>query len=320
MLDNNVRFNDDMQASLTFMQNTTAHIESYVYETPYPELNYEELVPVDTSANEWSTSVTFYSMDMVGAAAWISGNAKDVPVVGTSMEQFESGVHTAGIGYNYGFAEVNQARMLGQNLDASKASAARRVYTQKCYDVALIGDTEKGMNGLYNYPTVPKVAASAVGNENGATDSPLWVNKTADQIIADVNSVLTGIVTATKETELADTLLMPTERMLYISSTRLGDTAMTILEFIEKANVYTAQTGQKLRIRGKRGLTTVGDGGTARMIAFRRSPEVLKMHIPMAHRFFPVQIEGFQFTVPGMFRLGGLDWRLPKAGSYMDGI
>jgi hypothetical protein len=40
----------------------------------------------------------------------------------------------------------------------------------------------------------------------------------------------------------------------------------------------------------------------------------------MPHRFLPVQIEGLQFTIPGIFRLGGLDVKLPNAIRYGDGI
>lgn len=312
----NKQFNDAMQASLGFAVKQTSHIEAGVYRHKYPELDYASLVPVDTSAGEFSKSVTYYSMDTAGAAKWLNGNGKDVPVVGTSMAQHETAVHSAGIGYNYGYEEVNQARMLGISLDGERASAARRAYEEMVYDVALNGDTEKGFEGLYGYTGVPQASVAADGS--GSTTA--WANKTPDQIIRDINNGLTGIVTATKETEIADTLIMPTERMNYIASTRLTDTAMTILEFIQKANVYTTQTGQPLMIRGKRGLLTKGASSTARMIAYRRAPDVLKLHIPMPHRFFPVQIEGFQFTIPGMFRLGGLDVRLPKAMSYLDGI
>lgn len=310
------QFNDAMQASLGFAQNQTSHIEAGVYRIKYPELDYASLIPVDTSAGEFVKSVTYYSMDGAGAAKWLNGNGKDVPVVGTQMNQHETAVHTAGIGYSYGYEEVNQARLLGVSLDGEKASTARRAYEKMVYTVALNGDTEKNFEGLFNYTGVPQASVTADGTGSTTT----WSTKTPDQIIRDVNSLLTGIVTATKETELADTLLMPTERFNTIASTRLTDTGMTILEFIQKANVYTAQTGQPLMIRAKRGLLTAGSGSTARMIAYRRSPEVLKLHIPMPHRFFPVQIEGFQFTIPGMFRLGGLDVRLPKAVSYGDGI
>jgi len=310
------QFNDAMQASLGFAQKQTSHIEAGVYRFRYPELDYASLIPVETSAGEFVKSVTYHSMDGAGAAKWLNGNGKDVPVVGMQMEKHETAVHTAGIGYSYGYEEVNQARMLGIPLDGEKARIARRAYEEMVYDVALNGDSNKNFEGLYGYTGVPSATATADGTGSTAT----WSTKTPDQIIRDVNAILTGIVTATKETELADTLILPTERFNSIASTRLTDTNMTILEFIQRANVYTAQTGQQLTIRGKRGLLTKGSGSTARMIAYRRAPDVLKLHIPMVHRFFPVQIEGFQFTIPGMFRLGGLDVRLPKAVSYIDGI
>ena len=80
-------------------------------------------------------------------------------------------------------------------------------------------------------------------------------------------------------------------------------------------------TGQKLTIRANRFLTTAGSGATARMIAYRRSPEVVKMHIPMRLRFLaPQGPEVFRYVVPGMFRLGGTDVRLPKEIRYYDGI
>ena len=88
-----------------------------------------------------------------------------------------------------------------------------------------------------------------------------------------------------------------------------------------KYNVLTAQTGQPLVIRAVRGLETAGAGGTGRMVAYRRDPEVLKMHIPMTHRFLPVWQTGpLIFDVPGIFRLGGLDIRRPMAVRYLDHI
>jgi hypothetical protein len=310
------QFNDAMQASLGFAQKQTSHIEAGVYALRYPELNYAELIPVDTSAGEFVKSVTYYSMDGAGEAAWLNGNGDDVPFVGAQMNQHETAVHSAGIGYDYGLEEVNQARMLGIALDAEKARIARRSYEQMVYDIALNGNAAKNFEGLYDYTGVPAASVTA----DGTGSATAWSTKTPDQIIRDVNSLLTGIVTATKETELANTLILPTERLNTIASTRLTDTGMTILEFIEKANVYTAQTGQRLTIRGKRGLLTKGAGSTARMVAYRRAPDVLKLHIPMPHRFFPVQVQNFRFKIPGMFRLGGLDIRLPKAVSYGDGI
>ena len=313
---NHMSFQDALTANLSFAVQQTAHIEAGVYRQRYPDLDYASMIPVDTSANEWTKTVTYFSMDSAGQARWMSGNGKDVPTVGVGMNKHESSVYTAGIGYSYGFEEINHARLTGIPLDSEMASAARRASEQLIYSTALMGDTEKNMEGLFDYSGVPLEAILA----DGAGSSKAWADKTPDQIIRDVNQMLTGLHSATNTVAMADTLILPIERFQYIASTRLGDTNMTILEFIRQNNVYTATTGASLTIRGVRGMLTIGGSSDARMIAYRRSPEVLKMHVPMPHRFLPVQIDGLQFTVPGVFRLGGLDVRLPKEIRYGDGI
>jgi hypothetical protein len=68
-------------------------------------------------------------------------------------------------------------------------------------------------------------------------------------------------------------------------------------------------------------LNTAGVSGATRMIAYRRSPEVLKLHIPMPHRFMPVWQRGpLRWEIPGVMRFGGLDIRLPSEVSYTDGV
>jgi hypothetical protein len=311
-----VNVRDAMQANLAFVTRNTASIEAGVYRAKYPDLDYADLIPVDTSAHPFATSVTFMSIDGAGRADWINGNAKDIPVANAQMEQFESAVHTAGIGYSYGWEEVGRAAMLGVNLPSEKAFYARRAYEEMVYRVAFLGDTTKSMTGLFNStgPTAANVAADGTGS------SRLWSAKTGDLIIRDVNEALMAINSGTERSEMADTLILPWERMESIGTMRLGDTTMTVLQFLQTNNVYTLTTGQPLTIRGKRGLLTAGASSTARMVAYRRSPEVLKMHIPMPHRFMPVQVDVLQYTVPGVFRLGGLDIRLPKAVVYRDGI
>jgi len=307
---------DSMQANLGFVESQTSHVEAQVYSIKYPDIQYPNLIPVDTSANPYATSVTYYSMDKAGKAEWVSGKAKDIPLVGTSMEKFETAVYMAGIGYDWGIEEVGQAAMLGINLGAEKASAARRAYEEFVDRVALFGDAAKGFSGLFDYPGID---SQPVENDGSGT-STTWATKTGDQILRDVNDMISGIYTSTLTTEIADTLIMPFARYNSIATRRLGDTNLTILEFLRQNNVYTATTGQPLVIRGVRGLEEVGAGSSARMVAYRRSPEVLKLHIPMPHQFLQVQVTGLSYEVPGIFRLGGLDVRLPGAVRYRDGL
>jgi hypothetical protein len=307
---------DAMQANLGFVVSQTSHVEAQVYSIKYPDIQYPALIPVDTSANPYATSVTYYSMDKAGKAEWVSGKAKDIPTVGLSMEKFETPVYMGGIGYDWGIEEVGQAAMLGINLGAEKASAARRAYEEFVDRIALFGDDAKGFSGLFDYPGIDSQAVESDGSGSSTT----WATKTGDQILRDVNDMISGIYTSTLTTEIADTLIMPFARYNSIATKRLGDTNLTILEFLRQNNVYTATTGQPLVIRGVRGLEEIGAGSSARMVAYRRSPEVLKLHIPMPHQFLPVQVMGLSYEVPGVFRLGGLDVRLPGAVRYRDGI
>ncbi|QJD54312.1 major capsid protein [Aminobacter phage Erebus] len=309
-------FNDNMlfdaQAALGFVTSQTTHIESAVNETVYPDVQYSQLTPVDTSAHPFTQTVTFYSSDKVGKANWINGNGDDIPLANSELTQHKSSVYTAGIGYGFGWEEVGIAMKLGHNLQGDDAAAARRAYEEMVDMVALRGDARKGFSGLIDYPGIT-AGAVPTGNWAAATDE--------DLILADVNAVLLGIPTDTLFTSVADTLLMSPGRMNLLATRRLGDTTMTVLDFLRKNNTYTAMTGQALTIRGVRGLETAGAGVTQRMVAYRRSPDVLKLHIPMPHRFLPVFQNGpLSWVVPGVFRLGGLDIRRPKEVRYGDGI
>jgi hypothetical protein len=303
----------DAQAALGFVVSQTTHVETAVNETVYPDIQYSFLIPVDTSAHPFAQTVTYYSSDKFGQAGWINGNADDIPLAGTELTQHKTSVYTAAIGYGWGWEEVNVAMMLGRNLQNDDAMAARRAYEEMVDRVALSGDDSKNFDGFLDYNGV--TAASATNGDW------LGTGTTEDMILQDVNDLVIGIATDTLYTSVADTLLMSPERLNYLATVRLGDTTMTLLEFIRKNNTYTAMTGQPLTIRGVRGLSTAGSGNTQRMIAYRRSPDVVKLHIPMPHRFLPVYQDGpLRWVVPGVFRLGGVDVRRPKEVRYGDGI
>ena len=303
----------DAQAATGFVTSQATHIEAEVNATIYPDIQYQDLIPVDTSAHPFAQTVTYYSSDIYGKAKWINGNSDDIPLAGTDRAQHKTSVYTAGIGYGFGWEEVGVAMMMGVNLQNDDAMAARRAYEEHVDGVALLGAPEKGFSGFINYPGVTAIAAGNGDWENGTT--------TEDEILADVNQLILGVANGTAYTSIADTLLLSPGRMNFLATKRLGDTQMTILEFLRKNNTYTAMTGRPLTIRAVRGLETAGAGSTQRMIAYRRNPQVLKLHIPMPHRFLGIFQDGpLHWVNPGVFRLGGLDIRRPAEVRYSDGI
>jgi hypothetical protein len=309
--------NDTQQQALGFLIAQTTYIEPQVYRIKYPDLLYSLLVPIDTSAPEWAKSITFFSVDQVGAAQWFNANANDIPLADIAREKFENGIEMAGIGYRYNLEELGQAMMVpNTNLSIERAAAARRGYETFVNNATLYGDTAKTWQGLMNSPVVPVI------NVSGGD----WTTKalTADgrgNILSDFNLGLVNMWQSSLTVEMADTVLLPLSTIGLMAMTQVPQTNMNLLEWVAKNNLYTQQTGQPLLIRAMRGLDTAGVGGVRRMIAYRRSPEVVKCHIPMPHRFLPVWQRGpIVFDVPGIFRLGGLEVRLPGAMRYIDGI
>lgn len=304
----------DAQSAMAFLLSQATHIEAGVYAIQYPEVQYASLVPIDTSANPWVQSVTYFSSDGVGQAEWFNSRAKDIPLAEVERSMFQTGVAMAAIGYQYNLEELAQAQMLGQNLTDDKARFARLAAEQKIDRVALYGDETKGFEGLVSHSGVTIVNSEGEWGVGSAGD--------IQNILDDVNNALSGVYIDSNTVQFADTLLLPLQMFTLIASNpRSGTSDTTILEYIRQYNAYTALTGRPLTIRAVRGLETAGTASSGRMIVYRRDPTVLKMHIPMPFRFLPVwQIGPLVFDVPGIFRLGGVDVKQPAAIRYIDGI
>jgi hypothetical protein len=246
---------------------------------------YPKLVPVVTEGNEWAKSVTFFSMDKTGQADWFHHLASDIRIADVMRNKYEVGLEMAGIGYRYSLEELGQAMMIPNlNLTVERADAARRAAEEFLNQVALYGDTVKGWTGLLNDTNVSQGYAIA----DGTGSSRLWSTKTGDQMVRDVNSVLTSVYTVSLTIETANTVLMDPAHFTQMANTRLPNTTMNALEWLRQYNAYTALTQQPLTIMAARGLETAGLGGTSRLMAYRRDPQIVKFHLPMPHHYLPV--------------------------------
>lgn len=309
----------DASTALSFLSQQGSAIEAEVYRQQYPEIQYPQLIPVDTSAGEWANNVEFYSIDTVGKAEWFQGSASDMPRADVAMTKFNQRIGMAGIGYGYDLEEVGFAQRINMNLNAEKAIAARRAYEEFMEGLVLSGSAIKNMLGLINQSGVTATTAPADGTASATT----FASKTGDQIARDINSQLSLINTGSNGVEVADTILMPIVQYNLLATKRMGTdgASITVMEWLMKYNTYTARTGRPLVIRTVYQLTGAGAGSTDRLVAYRRDPGVVKLHLPMPHRFLPVWQTGpLRFDIPGVFRTGGVEVRRPAAFRYLDGI
>jgi hypothetical protein len=316
--------NDAQQATFGFVYNQSLAINTRVYETKFPDLDFSRLVFVDSSAPEYSPGLVTFISSTVGQADWYSGAAKDVKKADVTRDRVETRFHMASVGYGFNIEEAGQAQLMGMNLDSSKALAARRAYIEFMWNVTLTGDTTKGLAGLISQSGVTTGTAPADGTGSVTTwfDTAGTLTKTPTQILRDFNNVILGIFTGTLTVEMADTVLLPYSTEAFLGATPMSSTnSETVISFIERNNVYTRRTGLPLTIRGELGLDTAGASSTKRMVAYSNREDVVKLHLPMPHRFLPVATaDSVHFDVPGIFRTGGVEVLRPGAFRYLDGI
>lgn len=308
----------DAQQALGFLTPQLFRINTEIDKMVYPSFDYSRLMFVNTEGSMWDVGSVFYSGDVAGAAKFLSGKGFDMPYADISTSQHVQANHFAGIGYEWSRQELERAAMLGRNLGTDKAEGARLVAESFIYGIAMRGNTEKNMTGLVNDANVP--AANVAADGTGAATA--WSTKTPTLINRDVNAALNAPFNATGETHRANVLILPTTRLQYLASTTLAaGSDTTILAFIKANNSYTLETGQPLTIIGSRELETAGAGGTARMMAYDNSRNVVQFHLPGPHEFLaPFQKSSMTWEVAGIMNVGGTEVRRPKAMVYRDGI
>lgn len=305
----------DAQAAFPFVIAQGRNIETRIYQKRYPTYNYAQVIPVVTEGNAWAIGTTFFTVDSAGEAKFLSGAGTDMPFNSATKDQASHDFAMIGSGWEWNLEEINQASLYGIDLNATKAMSASDKVERLLNSVAFTGSTEKNWTGFANSADVPRADV--------ATPGTFWPAKSVDQILTDVNEVIGRVRTQTSEVEWADSLALPPEAFRTAATKRLGagDGMITVLEYIRKNNIYTAETGQPLNIYPVRELATASQDGGGRMVAYRRDEEVVRFHLPMPRRVLqPRQKSIMGFETGLIARTGGTEWRLPKAAAYADEV
>lgn len=304
----------DAAAGLAFLEGQLAMIENTVYQTPYQNLNYKEVVPVSNENGEWATSITYYYMDGRTVAKFVGTNAMDAPISEIGTRKVTVAVALAQVAYNYSKEEIRQAIHLKRNLPQLKATMAIRAYEELAQRTCMTGSTEYNLPGFINNLNVTAGTVAATGT--GANTE--WSTKTAEQKLIDINALLGGIYTDTRQIERPDTLALPTDQWNQIATERLSGTSdKTVLEWLADSSPYLKS---KENILSLPELAEAGATSSDRMIGYTHDINKVVFHMPMLLRFdAPLPVRG-GWEILGEGKMSGVEFRLPGSARYADGI
>lgn len=307
----------DAPEALGFLVSQLTHIENGVFEKGRQPMQYQSLVPVSTEAGEYAQSITYEMYDYSGRGRKTSGKGKDINRVDVAYGQKTFQVFHGNVGYDYTQEELRVSAYLRKPLNERRAAAAMEAYERHINDVALNGEAESGITGLFNNATVPQANVP-----NGAAASPLWANKTPLEILKDFNTAFTTVWSNTQYNEMPNGAVIAPDQYSYIATTPVSSTQpdKTILAYVKENCLPKQQANIDVDIQPGWALKGGGAGGTNRFMVYTKSNTKLVMHLPLPFRFLAPQPVGLSVEVPGEYKYSGVEFRYPKSAAYFDGI
>lgn len=294
-----------------FVQRQLEQVRSQTYDVKFPALKGRQLVPIDNSISPGAETVTYRQFTPVGMAIILSNYSQRLPRVDVFVKEFTSRIRGLGDAYGFSIQEIRAAQFAGVPLEQRKANAARQAYEQKIDKIIQFGDSDYGLLGFINQPNV---SAYTVPNNAGNT-SALWVDKTADEILLDLNGIEQQIIENTQEVEAPDTLLLPTAQYALINTKPRSTTSdTTIAQFFLRNSPNIKQIVPWVALKG------AGAGGSDRMMAYRRSPDVVQAIESQPFEQLAPQTEGLEIITNCHGRCGGVAVYYPLAICVGDGI
>lgn len=306
----------DDGAEAIYMAGNLQIIRKALYETRYPELKAEMLIPHDTSGNPGMEREVVRTIDVAGEPEISRDQPDDVPSVELKTGEADVKFFEMSLAYSYSDADVEKAMLSGMPLPFQKAKATRDVMARTKDTMAFVGSAKIGTKGLLNSTGTTTYAVPATG----AGGSKKWKDKSSAAVLLDLNGAADQIIEDTNEVEEPDTWLLPSDAYNHINTRMVGDgSSETILSFFKRTrggdgsavNIHKTTKSKAGKISGV---------STSRMVVYRNDPSKLQFKVPLQFFQKQPQVHGFKTVTYCRMRIGELALWLPKSVSYSDDV
>jgi len=246
------------------------------------------------------------------------GRTGNIPYVSASTEEFYNKVVIKGLGYRYSVTELHRAAFAGVPLQDRYQRQVLRGYEKNLQKTMYNGDAAEDLEGLFNHTGVSNVLASVPGT--GTDKTWAGADKTNDEKVADVRSMVTKVAVQSEENYNADNtqfiLLLPRVPYDALNVRMATGTDVTVLEFIIANKKYGIADIQVVPE-----LSGIGTGSTD--LAFLMpvmDNEIVEAMVGEAILWQPMERKGLDIRFPSIQYHGGVVIRYPIAMTQLYGI
>jgi hypothetical protein len=254
--------------------------------------------------------------------AWVGKNTDQIAGVSLDIAKTPHPLHLWALEVKYTIPELESAAKLGRPVDGQKTDALQLKHQMDIEEMVYVGDTSLNATGLTN-----SAAVTPINAPQGASGATQWNQKTPDEILSDVNTLLTSVWGASAWAVLPNQLRIPPSQFGYISTQKVSEAGnVSILKYIVENNICATSGQGKLNILPLKWLIGAGTGGTLgttgtvdRMMAYSKNPDHVRYPMTMLQRT-QLQYDSIYHKMTYFCRLGELELVYPTTLGYEDGI
>jgi hypothetical protein len=308
-------------STLAYFVNQLDNLDRKLYEPLY-NVTWGRDINLRTGITMANESTSFIRSNIGGIGTqnaqgkpWISPNTTTLPGVSVNGERVVLPLRLLGQEISYTSVELERSQLIGQPIDTQKLDAMNIMYQMNTDEMVYVGDTDVGAKGLLNSNLVTSGAVA-----NGAAGTPAWATKTPDEILKDVNDMVTAAWQASGFAVCPDKVLLPPAQFAYISSQKVSNAGnVSILQFLEDNSIALRVNGRKLEIQPVKWLTGRGASGADRMVAYTNQEDKVRFPMVPVRRETPYYL-GIKFNAPYIWAFGEVEFLYPETVIYRDGI
>lgn len=250
-----------------------------------------------------------------GNMSFISMETNAIPGVSVNGKRVVTPLRLLAREVSYTSVELERSQNTQQPIDVQQLDALNQIQQMNTDQMVYIGATEVSATGLLNNASVTTGNVAA-----GASGSTLWKNKTPDEILADVNSILASTWSAGALAVCPGKIGVPPVQFSYLSSQKVSSAGnVSILKFLKENSIALEINGRELEIVPIKWLTGRGSGATDRMVAYTNDEKYVRFPMVPIRRETPYY-QGIRFTAPYLWALGEVEFVYPETIQYADGI
>jgi hypothetical protein len=278
----------DTGESLILAEKATA-FEASIYETMYEGFMYQQMAPV-VSDGPGLDAVGYYSRDKAGQANFIADGADDLELLNSKRTKHVMPIVEFGAAYGWTFRELQKALRQGLPLESDAARDAA-----SAMQLLLDNTFFEGGNG----DTVPGILthANKYGEVPFTNPGTKWSAETTDNLLQDLARLVGTPKQRSKNAYMANTVGLPVELLRVLNTRFITGTDTTIMDAFKKSPTYQNVEFFDTDMFYDKSVTTASGLKQNKniVLAYYRSPEVIKYKVPVLFYQHPLERRGRVF-------------------------